>query len=174
MCEVPQGFGDLLSIVVEAGNRRSDELIARSNGRRCFEEAVQGELERLGDLSAEQSRIEEELRQELLQRSSSPGRRVQSALAPGTPLDAQQAFVRANTFSYDPPIIDAIVSNTPDARGESIEIRGINFGQTETPVSIFVGGRECMNAEWQNDRRLRCYAEEDFVGPKNFTLMVAN
>ena len=90
------------------------------------------------------------------------------------PLTMEEAYDAAYTFAFDPPFVEAIVSNTPDARGADLQIRGLNFGWQQNDVLVTIGGMECMNAQWQNDGLIRCSKLEDVVGPKNLTVLAAN
>lgn len=80
----------------------------------------------------------------------------------------------AATLSYDPPIITQLMPNTPNALGQQVEVRGKNFGFQEFPVTIVIGSKECLDAEWVNDGSLRCTMQADTVGPKNISVLAAN
>jgi hypothetical protein len=81
-----------------------------------------------------------------------------------------------STFSYDPPVITAVMPNAPPAvGGDRIEIRGHNFGPAPgTDLQITVGSLECRDPLWLNDGMLTCEVGADVVGPKNITILGAN
>ena len=81
----------------------------------------------------------------------------------------------ASIFSYDPPVITNVIPNIPNAAGgDSIEIDGHNFGPTNSPVSVTIGGIPCLGASWYNDALLKCTTQSDTVGPKNMSVLAAN
>jgi hypothetical protein len=61
-----------------------------------------------------------------------------------------------------------------------LEIRGRNFGGSTSSVAITVGGKECLNPEWKPAHPddglpyLRCKTQEDVVGVKETTIVVAS
>jgi hypothetical protein len=77
-------------------------------------------------------------------------------------------------FSYDPPIINSIVSSTPDANGALVSFRGKNFGFVELPIEVIVGNLTCSNPTWLNDGKATCTTSADVVGPKNISFLAAN
>ena len=47
----------------------------------------------------------------------------------------------ASVFAYDPPVVNGIAPNRPDAiNGERIDLRGHNFGAIAQPVVVLIGG----------------------------------
>ena len=89
----------------------------------------------------------------------------------------------ALNFTYNAPSISFIVPNVADARGDSIRVRGVNFGRTEdaeTPqekvVAVVVNDLPCANVqrvERFGEPALECNMETDVVGSKNVTITVA-
>jgi len=77
-------------------------------------------------------------------------------------------------FSYDPPIIDAIVPNTPNALGANITVRGKNFGYDETPFIANISGLLASRSEWLGDSIITFTTVEDVVGPKRIEFTIAN
>ena len=75
-----------------------------------------------------------------------------------------------------------IMSSQPrpyDARGESINIRGSDFGGKESLASVYLHGRSCKNSKWIKAHEedglpyISCEAPGTVVGPKNVSLRVA-
>ena len=66
-----------------------------------------------------------------------------------------------------------------DARGESIVIRGSDFGGKESLASVYLHGRSCKNSKWKKSHEedglpyISCEAPGTVVGPKNVSLRVA-
>ena len=77
-------------------------------------------------------------------------------------------------FAYDPPVIRALVPNTPDSRGDEVDIVGVNFGGIAAPVRIVIDDSECEDSMWINDNRMSCRTPALRVGPKNVSIFAAN
>jgi len=77
-------------------------------------------------------------------------------------------------FGYDPPIIDAIVPNTPDALGANITVRGKNFGFDETVFVANISRLIAPTSAWLGDGTLLFSTQEDVVGPKRIEFTIAN
>ena len=86
-------------------------------------------------------------------------------------------------FNYNPPEITFIVPNVADSVGDSIRVRGVNFGRTadaetaaEKLVAVVINDQPCTNVQ-RVDRfgepALECTMEEDVVGAKNVSITVA-
>jgi len=230
VCEVPQGYGDKLPVVVTVNGRSSNEPVAVELARARLGELVDARIEQMEADAEQRKQAEDDARdalsaprnqrrlkagslqdslwigeasavapsmfhglgvkpsaqlalarsmhgvaqsQEVGGMSASSGRALQT-ISPGMPLTMEEAYDAAYTFAFDPPFVEAIVSNTPDARGADLQIRGLNFGWQQNDVLVTIGGMECMNAQWQNDGLIRCSKLEDVVGPKNLTVLAAN
>jgi hypothetical protein len=81
-------------------------------------------------------------------------------------------------FSYDPPAVDALVPNTPDAEGEALVVQGSNFGFRKSPVAIWIDNDPCAEPRWQQDANNVPYLQctnitRTFVGPHSLTISVA-
>jgi hypothetical protein len=88
-------------------------------------------------------------------------------------------------FSYLPPTIDMVLPSTMDADGQSIVVRGSNFGREvdtvkwtaqEALVAVVVGGVNCSAVQRvtrTNRPALECAMQRQTVGFKNVSIMVA-
>lgn len=57
-------------------------------------------------------------------------------------------------FSYDPPYLNYITPNTPNANGDTISIYGTNFGSTRDhadEVKVWIGGLPCTAVSLTDD-----------------------
>eukprot|EP01138_Halocafeteria_seosinensis_P015079 gb/GECG01015392.1/.p1 GENE.gb/GECG01015392.1/~~gb/GECG01015392.1/.p1 ORF type:complete len:1316 (+),score=129.54 gb/GECG01015392.1/:1-3948(+) len=79
------------------------------------------------------------------------------------------------TFSYDPPRINRIMPNSPDAMGETIEFRGANFGTGDfAELEVKLGNQTCRNAFIRKPHTsISCEMPKTTVGPKRIELHVA-
>ena len=75
--------------------------------------------------------------------------------------------------SYDPPRVDNIMPNQPDAQGQEIRIRGTNFGPSGGDVTVILGNVTCQNSVVDNEESISCTTQTDTVGPKRVELHVA-
>jgi hypothetical protein len=80
----------------------------------------------------------------------------------------------AFTFAYDPPIIQGIVSSTPDANGVLVTFQGKNFGWQRLPLDIVINSMPCLSPLWLNDAQVQCVTAMDVVGIRNISLLGAN
>jgi hypothetical protein len=105
------------------------------------------------------------------------------------------------SWEFSPPNVTGVTPTPLDARGADekdtvspttgelcsekeidclLEIRGRNFGGSTSSVAITVGGKECLNPEWKPAHPddglpyLRCKTQEDVVGVKETTIVVAS
>ncbi|GMI27037.1 hypothetical protein TeGR_g1845, partial [Tetraparma gracilis] len=66
-------------------------------------------------------------------------------------------------FSYDPPFVEDVAPQRPDANGDYITIHGVNFAPTEElagEISIFVGQNVYLNKWWTDEDDERRYLED--------------
>jgi hypothetical protein len=79
-------------------------------------------------------------------------------------------------YSYDPPIINSIVSSTPNANGALVKFLGKNFGSSadNLPIAISIGNLTCTNPILVNDGQATCRTQLDIVGAKNLTFLAGN
>jgi len=105
--------------------------------------------------------------------ASGMGDRLAMAISVG----GQSSIVSPSTarFSYDDPVVTTVMPNVPNALGgERLVIQGYNFGGVSTPVVITLGGVPCTKAMWVNDSVVSCVAAAMSVGPKDFSVLLAN
>ena len=82
-------------------------------------------------------------------------------------------------WNYEKPEVQRSMPRPYDARGELIEIRGINFGGLASPTHVLLSGKECTDAKWNKEHPddglpfVTCTARESIVGAKNISLQVA-
>ncbi|GMH50625.1 hypothetical protein TL16_g00827 [Triparma laevis f. inornata] len=91
-------------------------------------------------------------------------------------------------FSYDPPYVEFVSPNTPNAMGDTIEINGHNFAETiedAGEVLVLIGGTPCEPVKvggvsasiWQtnqqNEPYLWCETGKMVVGPKEIVVNIA-
>jgi len=82
-------------------------------------------------------------------------------------------------FQYDAPCVTRAEPNNFDARGEIIQLHGLNFGDA-APASVWVGGEPCVAVGAQiwtlrnGEPVLFCRTGSITVGPKSLVVNVAN
>jgi hypothetical protein len=83
------------------------------------------------------------------------------------------------SWNYEKPQVHRSLPKPYDARGEQIEIRGINFGGMASPTNVIISGKPCLNAKWNDENPddglpyITCDAHEGIVGAKNISVHVA-
>eukprot|EP01138_Halocafeteria_seosinensis_P004698 gb/GECG01004804.1/.p1 GENE.gb/GECG01004804.1/~~gb/GECG01004804.1/.p1 ORF type:complete len:2888 (+),score=298.40 gb/GECG01004804.1/:1-8664(+) len=78
-------------------------------------------------------------------------------------------------ISYDPPRIDTIMPNIPDATGEKLEFVGANFGPLGTELEIKLDNLTCLNPVMKRGHTIiTCDMQTDVVGPKRIDMTLSN
>lgn len=91
-------------------------------------------------------------------------------------------------FSYDPPYVEYVTPNTPNANGDTLEINGHNFAESiddAGAIALTIGGLPCEPVQvgdvaasiWQvnadNEPYLWCQTGKMTVGPKPIVVEIA-
>ncbi|MFN3500617.1 MAG: IPT/TIG domain-containing protein, partial [Pannonibacter indicus] len=69
-----------------------------------------------------------------------------------------QASAARPVLSYEPPEVTGVAPGAagPTDGGNTVEVRGRNFGAAANVVSVEVGGQRCLVSQWVVDDMVRC------------------